>query len=136
MRLTDTVIALETALMSTGYTNSVYMGDVYNVWNNTNVPYVSACYDISRVGASDDAHVYQFIVYVADRLVEGEKNLTQALDACEAVLDMAVSKLRVTNGILDVIVDFYIPFSQKFADNLAGYYGYIDVKVKKDIDNC
>lgn len=135
MRLTETQNILEAALRAAGYTNSVYNGDPYDLWNNKEVSYVSACYEVQQMEITEATKSYQFIVYVADRLTEDGDNTLAALDACEAVLEAAVAYLN-TAGVVGVNVDYCYPFMQKFADNLAGYYATLTVEVDKDINYC
>lgn len=136
MRYTELCTALESALMSAGYTNSVYRGDVYDIWNNKEVQYVSACYDLIEAVYDDNLNQYNVRVYVADRLVEAETNETYALDACEAVIRHAIATLRSASGVLDIGCSSLVPFVQTFADNLAGYYADLQIQVINKIDNC
>ena len=138
MRLNDTQQLLETALRQAAYLNSLYHGDPYEQWNNAEVGYVSACYELQQVETTENTKRYHFIVYVADRLTEDGSNEVYALDASEGVLDAALQYIRATNepDIVDVEATYYYPFVQKFADILAGYYATIIIEVSKSINNC
>lgn len=137
MSWSDLALKIETALRATGYVHSVYEGDVYDIWNNSEVQYVSACYDeVSLTQESGDGlDTYNVMVYVADRLTEDNSNSRQARDFAYAVLKMAVATLRQYQPIAVSHSDF-TPFVQKFADNLAGYYTQLSITVPSDIQNC
>jgi len=138
MSWTELAPIIEAALKATGYVNSVYEGDVYDMWNNTDVPYVSACYD--EVGMPDSGSEsidrYDILVYVADRLEDGGSNTRQARDFSRAVLKVALAQLRRSEAVLSVSAEPLQPFAQKFADNLAGYYTTLSVMVRNNIENC
>ena len=138
MSWTELAPIIEAALKATGYVNSVYEGDVYDMWNNTDVPYVSACYD--EVGMPDSGSEsidrYDILVHVADRLEDGGSNTRQARDFSRAVLKVALAQLRRSEAVLSVSAEPLQPFVQKFADNLAGYYTTLSVMVRNDIENC
>lgn len=136
MRWSELAVKIESALRATGYVNSVYEGDVYDIWNNKEVPYVSACFDETALEPdSESLDTYSVMVFVADRLTEGNSNSRQARDFARAVLKVTVATLRqqppigVTCGVLT-------PFVQKFADNLAGYYTTLTITIPSDIQNC
>lgn len=136
MTWTELAPKIEEALRVTGYVNSVYEGDVYDVWNNTNVQYVSACYDeVSHPkGDTDSLETYNVIVYVADRLTEDASNSRYARDFARAVLKGAVAMLR--RSVLAVDYTDLTPFVQKFADNLGGYYTTLTIQTADTLDNC
>ena len=138
MSWTELAPIMEAALKATGYVNSVYEGDVYDMWNNTDVPYMSACYD--EVGMPDSGSEsidrYDVLVFVADRLEDDGSNTRQARDFSRAVLKVALAQLRRSEAVLSVSAEPLQPFVQKFADNLAGYYTTLSVMVRNDIENC
>lgn len=138
MSWTELAPIIEAALKATGYVNSVYEGDVYDMWNNTDVPYVSACYD--EVGMPDSGSEsidrYDVLVYVADRLEDDGSNTRHARDFSRAVLKVALAQLRRSEAVLSVGAEPLQPFVQKFADNLAGYYTTLSIMVRNDIENC
>ena len=137
MSWSDLAEKIESALRATGYVHSVYEGDVYDIWNNSEVPYVSACFDEVALDSStsDSLDTYNVMVYVADRLTEDNGNSRQARDFARAVLKMAVATLRQQQPIT-VSCGALTPFVQKFADNLAGYYAQLTITVPSDLQNC
>ena len=80
MRLNDTQQLLETALRQSAYLNSLYHGDPYDQWNNAEVGYVSACYELQQVETTENTKRYHFIVYVADRLTEDGSEVVYSKD--------------------------------------------------------
>ena len=136
MSWSDLAEKIESALRATGYVHSVYEGDVYDIWNNSEVPYVSACFDEVALDDSvnDSLDVYNVMVYVADRLTEDNGNSRQARDFSHAVFKMAVATLRQQH--IAVECGALTPFVQKFADNLAGYYAQLTITVPSDLQNC
>lgn len=126
---------IEAALGSVGYVNSIYRGDVYDRWNNTNVAYVSAVYEnINTPPDGDSIEEFDVRLTVADRLVEGEYNDTFAQDFARNAILVAVAALR--HSVLEVDVVQMTPFVQKFADNLAGYTCQLAIKVTTNIQIC
>lgn len=137
MRYTETSKLLEDAIRSIAYVKSVYSGDVYDLWNNAEVRYVSACYDLVDVSSNGESMTeYNIRLYVADRLMEGGGNVKEVLDSCEAVFKVFRAWLLRNSGIEEVEVGRLTPFEQKFADNLAGYYGDVTITVLQTISDC
>lgn len=139
MRYTEICRLIESAVGNVGYVHSVFRGSPYDNWNNTEVEYVSVCYDLQGVDiASDSINTYHVVINAADRLTESADNETYALDAAEAAIGVIMAALRANDAVLEVSGETLTPFVQHdgFADNLAGYYTILDIQVRNDINNC
>lgn len=139
MRLTELYPIVDAALTASGIVHTVTHGDVYDNWNNSEIDYVAANYDIVSATVNLNTSAYILRLFVADRLTDDASNELQALDISEAairrtVVNLLHSVVGVTEWDNDSVL--LTPFSQKFADNLAGYYTELTVIVANEITNC
>lgn len=61
---------------------------------------------------------------------------TYLLDTCEAAVDSLIAELRKDNDVINAEYTTLIPFEQKFADNLAGYYTDINIVLPNSLNIC
>ena len=130
---------LRAGLAGVGYVNSIYDGDVYDQWNNNEVPYLSACFELEGIETSDNIKSYNIVVYAADRLLEDGSNKAMCWDAAEQAIETALN-FATENGKSDNLwiedMRQYTPFVQKFADNLAGVWCRVQIKTRNVINLC
>lgn len=134
MRLTRTCKHLE-SLMGVVIMSHHY-GDVYDIWNNTDIVYPALCYDLVSGEVQDSMNVYTFRVYIADRLLEDGSNVLYCHDTAEGCFRTLLAMIDNRPEFLSAEITTITPFVQKFADNLAGYWADITVQTANDLDNC
>lgn len=139
MNLNEIAIAIRQGFQQVGYVESIYNGDVYDLWNNNEVRYLSGCFDIENINTTQDVKTYVLVVYAADRLIEDGSNRLACIDAAEQAIETMLNFLT-DNGQNDNLwideVRQYTPFEQKFADNLAGVWCRVNLKTTNDINLC
>ena len=110
--------------------HSVYNDDPYERWNNKEIRYNSVCVDLENAVSYMDYTDYNFVLYSADVLVNGEDNFTQLQTTAISVLMNILNRLDKDNDNIDVVFPVqYQPFTQSFADLLAGAYVRFAVRV-------
>jgi hypothetical protein len=139
MNLSEISIAIIDGFKKVGYVESIFNDDVYEIWNNSEVRYLSACWELESIETQDDVKAYNLLIFAADRLMENESNKLQCWDAAEQAIETMLNYIT-ENGQSDNLfiedVRQYTPFKQKFADNLAGVYCRLKLKTPNEINLC
>lgn len=113
---------------------SVTFGDVYVNWNSLHIQYGSFNAALNYVEYEDNIARCYLTLYYADRLKNDSSNIYEVQTTGFNAIRNVISHL-VDNYELEGVDALRIyPFSQKFADILAG--AYADVTVYMPIDNC
>lgn len=139
MRLSELMQLIRTAFEAVPYVNSFYEGDVYETWNNKEVKYTSADVALETIETAENVKSYSFIIYVADRLLEDASNATQCWDSSEVAINSALNRIENLGNIDILSIETsktFTPFSQKFADNVAGVYVRVKINIKNDLNIC
>lgn len=119
-----------------------YLKDPYELWNNVHTPedpftFPALCLSPLQTATIDGGVTrYRFILYAADQLLEGGDNYVYALDAAEYIIRRWLRVVERTTGVLDITAEELQPFTQKFADVLAGYYTTIELTLTGDEQRC
>lgn len=125
-----------------------YLQDPYELWNNIHkipfadqpgnlVTYPAMCLSPLQSATIDGSVTrYRFILYAADQLLEDRSNYVFALDAAEYIIRHWTREVAKFNDVLDVSVGELEPFTQKFADELAGYCTTVEIALESGIDEC
>lgn len=122
-----------------------YLQDPYELWNNIHqipdpgnlVTYPAMCLSPLQSATIDGSVTrYRFILYAADQLLEDRSNYVFALDAAEYIIRHWTREVARFNDVLGVSVGELEPFTQKFADELAGYYTTVEIALESGIDEC
>ena len=93
MNLNEIAIGLRDGFSMVGYVESVYDGDVYEIWNNKEVRYLSACFELENINTDENIKTYNLVIYAADRLMEDESNKMACWDATEQAIETALNFL-------------------------------------------
>lgn len=139
MNLNEIANAIREGFANVGFVESVYDGDVYDLWNNNEVRYLSGCFDLENINTTQDAKIYIFVVYAADRLIEDSSNKMACWDAAEQAIETMLNFVTENGQSDNLWIDElrqYTPFVQKFADNLAGVWCRVSLKTTNDINLC
>lgn len=139
MNLQEIATELQNGFQSVGFVNSVYNGDVYDLWNNNEVRYLSACWELEMIETKENWKTYVLIIYAADRLMEAEVNKNACWDAAEQAIETALNYLTLSGQSDNLFIEEmrqYTPFTQKFADNLAGVYCRVRIQTPNEINLC
>lgn len=139
MNMSEIAEAIREGFAKVGYVESVYDGDVYDLWNNKEVKYLSACFELENINTNENVKTYVLIIYAADRMLEDGANKMGCWDAAEQAIETMLNYLT-ENGMSDNLyieeVRQYTPFVQKFADNLAGVWCRVNLKTGNEINLC
>lgn len=115
---------------------SVYDGDVYEVWDNSEVNFGSLNFGLQNISYDSNLCTYTFIFYYGDRLLQDKSNVneiyTDGINAIQSVLNILNEQYRV--DIPESIN--YIPFQQQFCDYLAGVYATVEISTESTIGLC
>lgn len=139
MNLSEIAEKIREGFARVGYVESVYDGDAYDTWNNKEVRYLSACFELESIGATENIKTYNLIVYTADRLIEDGSNKMMCWDAAEQATETMLNFITENGESDNLFIDEvrqYTPFVQKFADNLAGVYCRVKLKTTNEINLC
>lgn len=120
--------------LNTQGVNSFTIGDVYLTWNSLHMTY--GCFNaaLNYVEYEDNVCKYYMTLYYGDKLLNDSSNVYEVQNTGFNAIRNVVSHL-VDNYELEGVETLRIyPFTQKFADALAG--AYADVVVYVPIDNC
>lgn len=133
MNITEIInIMLDTAAADERV-HSVYNDDPYERWNQKEIMYNSVCVDFENAQSYMDYTDYNFVIYSADVLVEGQDNFTQLQTTAISVLMNILNTLDKSSEEIDVVFPVqYQPFTQSFADLLAGAYVRFSVRVNNE----
>lgn len=122
-----------------------YLQDPYDLWNNIHqipepgnlVTYPAMCLSPLQSATIDGSVTrYRFILYAADQLLEDRSNYVFALDAAEYIIRHWTREVEKFDDVLGVSLGELEPFTQKFADELAGYYTTVEIALESGIDEC
>ena len=139
MNLSEIATAIEQGFSRVGYVESIYNDDVYDIWNNSEIRYLSACWELESIETQNDVRAYNLIVYAADRLMENETNKVQCWDAAEQAIETMFNYITENGQSDNLYIEEtrqYTPFTQKFADFLAGVYCRVKLKTSNEINLC
>lgn len=115
---------------------SVYDGDVYEVWNSSEVNFGSMNIGLQNITYNNNLCTYTFVIYYGDRLLQDKSNVnniyTDGVNAIQSVLNILNEEYRI-----DISENInYIPFQQEFMDYLAGVYATVDMTTDSTIGLC
>lgn len=138
MNQIDLINKIKDIALSTKYVNSVYDIDVYTAWNIANVRYGSVVVNIESINYDVEYSkvTYNILAYYGDRLLQDNSNVLEVQSDANNVFYYIMNKLYNEYDINIEGVGVITPFSQKFADLLAGSYIRFSVETNCDIDNC
>lgn len=131
-----------------GLVRDVHFGDVYDHWNNAEIQYPAMCYDLVSLTPEDGFDVYVVRFWYGDRLVEDESNICDAWDTCLCAARQflqsfghfgTLSPVKDSSSLIGQSVvepGTMYPFNQRFADNLAGYYFDLTIRVRSEFTIC
>ena len=112
---------------------SVCSEDVYLNWNSAEVKFASVNIAVETVTRNENNAEYAVVLYYADRLLQDKSNseaiYTDSVNVLQTILNSLDEDLEVTYPVQ------YVPFSQKFADYLAGAYCRVNIIAPFDICN-
>lgn len=120
--------------LNTQGVNSFTIGDIYLVWNSLHMTY--GCFNaaLNYVEFEDNNCKFYMTLYYGDKLLNDSSNVYEVQNTGFNAIRNVVSHL-VDNYELEGVETLRIyPFTQKFADTLAG--AYADVVVYVPLDNC
>ena len=110
---------------------SVYSEDVYINWNSAEARFASVNVAVETVTRNSNNAEYGVVLYYADRLLQDKSNseavYTDAVNVLQSILNNLDEDLEVVYPVQ------YTPFSQKFADYLAGAYCRVTILAPFDI---
>lgn len=115
---------------------SVYDGDVYEVWNSSEINFGSMNIGLQNITYDNNLCTYTFVIYYGDRLLQDKSNVnniyTDGVNAIQSVLNILNEEYRI-----DISENIrYIPFQQEFMDYLAGVYATVDMTTDSTIGLC
>ena len=134
MNLTELYDDIKEYALNTQGVNSYTIGDIYTVWNSLHMTY--GCFNaaLNYVEYEDNDCKFYMTLYYGDKLKNDSSNVYEVQNTGFNAIRNVVSHL-VNNYELEGVETLRIyPFTQKFADTLAG--AYADVVVYVPIDNC
>ena len=134
MNLTELYDDIKEYALNTQGVNSYTIGDIYTVWNSLHMTY--GCFNaaLNYVEYEDNDCKFYMTLYYGDKLKNDSSNVYEVQNTGFNAIRNVVSHL-VDNYELEGVETLRIyPFTQKFADTLAG--AYADVVVYVPIDNC
>lgn len=115
---------------------SVYDGDVYEIWNSSEVNFGSLCFDYKNVTYDTNSCTYTIIFYYGDRLLQDKSNTKEiyadGINAIQSVIN--ILNEDYIGDIPDSIT--YTPFQQQFCDYLAGVYATVEISTDSTIGVC
>lgn len=114
---------------------SSYDGDVYTIWNTSEVKYASFVVAVRSVVSGDNVKTYNLVLYYGDRLMSSGRNKNSIWDDATNTIQSVVNKL---SDLVDCEVGEYTIecFEQKFEDYLAGAYANLAVEVENELGEC
>lgn len=117
------------------YKPNVFLGSIYENLNTSDIKYPAVNIDLNNIINNRNVDEYSFYIYYADRLTETGDNenqiYTDAITSIKLFIDY-INKNYFPTSLSTIIT----PFRQKFADNCAGAWCQILIKVEDDIDYC
>ena len=134
MNLTELYDDIKEYALNTQGVNSYTIGDIYTVWNSLHMTY--GCFNaaLNYVEYEDNDCKFYMTLYYGDKLKNDSSNVYEVQNTGFNAIRNVVSHL-VNNYELEGVETLRIyPFTQKFADTLAG--AYADVVVYVPLDNC
>lgn len=121
------------ALMTQGV-ESATIGQVYTIWNSLHMRYGAFNAILNYVTFADNNAELHFTFYYGDKVANDSSN----------VFDIQTTGFNVMRNVISHLINEYeldgfdtlqiYPFTQKFADTLAG--AYCDVTIYMPIDYC
>lgn len=112
---------------------SIYFTSPYEAWNSKDKKYVSVCCDYENSQSYMDYCDFNFVIYAADVLLEGNTNFIQIQTTTQSIIMNFLNKLDHSSDELDIVYPVqYMPFEQQFTDNLAGQYLRFAVRVNNE----
>ena len=117
---------------------SVFVGDVYENWNNhPDIKYGSVNISVQNITTDDNGYItYSLILYYGDRLEQDHRNTSSIYADGVNTLQSIINELNTIDSLNiegDII---YTPFDQVFADHLAGIYCTANVYTDSPIGLC
>lgn len=135
MNLSTLTIQLLDILKEDSRLATVFLDDVYRSWNDTNTKYFSAVLDFESSNFYGEYVDRTFVLYVGNVISENEKNIYQSYSIAESVINNFLHKIDTLedSDMILVIPDTVTPFSQQFADVLAGCWCRFTVRIPIEI---
>lgn len=122
--------------LATRTTWSVYDGDVYENWNSAEVMYGSVNVGLESITYDDNLCTYRLLIHYGDRLLQDGSNANEVYADAIRTLQTVVNGLNSIDGVGVPAQVVYVPFEQKFMDNLAGAYAHVDVTIESELGEC
>lgn len=132
MNLLQTVLALESAAQAQPAVNTIVRNDVFRLNAMPDVKYgVFAWLQGEHTSDADDQFVtFNFTLFYVDRLTEDKGN---ELEVQSVGVDTLVNILRAVDGTSIWVQGYTLrTFNQRFADDCAGVFCNVALRVAKD----
>lgn len=131
MGMVELINHIKEVAASLSMVQSVYSEDVYINWNSKEVKFASVNVAVETITRNETNAEYAVVLYYADRLLQDRSNSEAVYNDAVNVLQTILTNL---NEDLEVVYPVqYTPFSQKFADYLAGAYCRVNIQAPFDI---
>lgn len=131
MNMVELIKHIKEVAASLAMVQSVYSEDVYINWNSAEARFASVNVAVETVTRNSNNAEYGVVLYYADRLLQDKSNseavYTDAVNVLQSILNNLDEDLEVVYPVQ------YTPFSQKFADYLAGAYCRVTILAPFDI---
>lgn len=115
---------------------SVYDGDVYEMWNSAEAKYGSVNIGLQSMTYNDQNITYTFVLYYGDRLMQDKTNANSIYTDGIRILQSILNTLSEKHDIIVQDSIIYTPFQQKFMDFLAGVYVQVDLTTDSELGLC
>lgn len=118
--------------------HSYYDDDLKEVWNTKEVKYGSVVWNVSSVSLEDNIWVYNGYLYYGDRLNEAGTNINSIFSDATTVIQTIISVIYNNVDLVSEIEDYPAInyFKNKYADELAGCYVSLNIKVANEYSSC
>lgn len=136
MKLTEILEYIKNKLREDERLNSVFIDDVYRCFNSKNdsANFTSAVLDYVSTNVNETYCDYQFVIYVGSVINENEKNIYRHISIADSIITTLLHKIEVAENEVYLVVPATVnPFSQQFADVMAGCWCRFSVRVPMDI---
>lgn len=112
--------------------------DIYMTCNTGEVQYPILCAAIQYMTVKEQYISYTFQVYLADRLINDDKNRNDVIASEFDRAEEWVKLLKASDGILDVEYDRQWNTGQlpQLMDVCQCVYGQVTIEVRKEYDEC
>lgn len=115
-------------------------GDVYVNWNAQSGSYGAVNVDVESLSQNGMYTTADLILYYGDRLTPARDNVVDLYEDGLNVLQSVINTIQQQaeeDGIYLVFAEYTAtPFTQKFADELAGVWARVSVTYQNEIGQC